>query len=625
MKKLVLACLLLAFAAAGVCPQTRPAKAGAAAGPDALGAKVDKLFARWDKPDSPGAAVIVARDGAVLYKHGYGIANLEYDIPITPATVFHVASVSKEFTAFAITLLAGQGKLSLDDDVRKYLPEVPDFGKKITIRHLIHHTSGLRDQWELLAMAGWRLDDVITKQHILKMVSHQKELNFAPGDEHVYCNTGYTLLAVIVERVTGQTFRQYTQENIFKPLGMANTHFHDDHEMIVKNRAYSYSSAEGGGFKLSALNYANVGATSLFTTVEDLAKWVHNFDDARVGGKAVIEQMYQQGVLNNGKPISYAFGLDIGAYRGLKRVAHSGGDAGYRSFIMWFPDEKFGVAVLSNLGNFDPGRLAQQVADLYLADKLAPEKAVSKPAAAAAVKLDPAIYDRYVGKYSVQNGPVIDILKESDRLFAQPAGGPKLELIPESETKFVVKDVGAEITFDAPESGKTNKLTVKNEGQSMPATRLETEAVKPAELAEYAGDYYSDELGTTYTIVVENGQLVAQHRRHNDIKLTATERDTFRGRQWFFQTVRFTRDKDNRVSGFRLTGSRVRNLRFDKHPSRSGRWAACGFKLTTLRTASYSQASPKGAVSSAVEHRSYKPGATGSNPVPPTRFAVSRH
>ena len=271
--------------------------------------KVDQLFSEWDKWDSPGAALAVIKDGSIIYKRGYGSANLEYNIAITPSTIFHVASVSKQFTAFAITMLAQEGKLALDDDVRKYLTEVPDFGKTITIRHLIHHTSGLRDQWELLAMAGWRLDDVITKQHILKMVRHQKELNFEPGEEYLYCNTGYTLLAEIVERVSGQSFREYTEANIFKPLGMTNTHFHDDHEMIVKNRAYSYAPDKDSGFRKSVLSFANVGATSLFTTVEDLAKWIQNFDDGRVGGAAVIEQMHERGILNNGGKLNYAFGL----------------------------------------------------------------------------------------------------------------------------------------------------------------------------------------------------------------------------------------------------------------------------------------------------------------------------
>jgi hypothetical protein len=460
-------------------------------------------------------------------------------------------------------MLASQGKLSLDDDIRKHLPEVPDFGKSITVRHLIHHTSGLRDQWELLAMAGWRLDDVITKEHILKMVRHEKELNFDPGHEHLYSNMGYTLLAVIVERVTGQTFRQYTQEKIFNPLGMTNTHFHDDHEMIVKNRAYSYAPAMGG-FKLAALNYANVGATSLFTTAEDLAKWIHNFDNGKVGGRQVIEQMYEQGVLNNGRKISYAFGLDIGKYRGLGRVAHSGGDAGYRSNVIWFPEQKFGVVVLSNLANLNPARLAQQVADIYLADKLAPEEAKPVIAERGAVKLDPTVLDAYVGKYQIESGMIVDISKENDRLYAQPAGGAKLELTPESETRFLQRANNIEITFDGKEKGKASSFVVRDGSNNMLAKRIESDPLRPADFAEYAGDYYSEELGTTYSMVVENEQLVARHRRHEDIKLTAVLKDSFQGNRWFFQRVQFTRDNENRITGFRLSGGRVRNMRFDK-------------------------------------------------------------
>ena len=531
---------------------------------DALAAKVDKLFGDVDKPDSPGAAIAIIKDGAVAYKRGYGIANLEYNVPITPTTVFHVASVSKQFTAFAVTLLANQGKLSLDDDIRKHLPEVSDFGKKITIRNLIHHTSGLRDQWELLAMGGWRLDDVITKEHILKMVRNQKELNFDPGQEHLYCNTGYTLLAVIVERVSGQSFPEFTAANIFKPLGMTNTHFHDDHQMIVKNRAYSYSPSNNG-FRLAALNYANVGATSLFTTAEDLARWVLNFEDKKVGGAPVIQQMQQTGVLNSGKQLDYAFGLSIGPYRGLNTVGHSGGDAGYRSFVFWFPEQRFGVVVLSNLGSFNPSRVARQIADIYLADKLLPDTVATKPPEPVAVKVNPAIFNSYTGKYLLDSWSMVTITKEGDKLFGQPDGQGKAEFIPLSETRFAIKDVGGELTFERDESGKIARFKLERPGQSQIANRVDTTPATAAQLEEFSGDYYSTELGTTYTLVVKEGQLIAQHRRHDDIKLTPLEGDRFRGSQWFFQRVQFTRDADKRVVGFRLTGGRVRNLRFDKH------------------------------------------------------------
>lgn len=534
---------------------------------DPLARKVDELFAAWDKPDSPGAAIAVIKDGAVVYKRGYGSANLEYNIPITATTVFHVASVSKQFTAFAVMLLASQGKLSLDDDIRKLLPEVPDFGKKITIRHLIHHTSGLRDQWTLLGMGGWRLDDVITKEHILKMVRHQKELNFDPGQEHLYSNTGYTLLAVIVERVSGQSFREYTEANIFKPLGMANTHFHDDHERIVKNRAYSYASAgPSGGFKLAALNYANVGATSLFTTAEDLTRWVANFEDKKIGGAAVIDQMQQVGVLNNGRQLGYAFGLSIGPYRGLKTVGHAGGDAAYRSFVFWFPEQRFGVVVLSNFGSLNPQTMAMRIADVYLADKLAPEAPRAAPVERAAVKVDPAIFDAYAGRYLAEGLGILTISREGDRLMGQPARESKAELIPQSETKFYVRQNNSEITFERDEKGKVVRFTMKIGSQTLTARRLDSPPATAEQLAQFAGDYYSPELGTVYSMVVKDGQLTAQHRRHDDIPMTEMEGDLFAGGTWFFQRVQFTRDNEKRVTGFRLTSGRVRNLRFEKMP-----------------------------------------------------------
>jgi CubicO group peptidase (beta-lactamase class C family) len=530
-------------------------------------AKVDQVFAEWNKPDSPGVALVVVKDGSVIYKKGYGIANLEYDIPVTPSTVFHVASVSKQFTAFAILMLAKQHKLSLDDDIHKYLPELPDYGKTITIRHLCHHISGLRDQWELLAMAGWRLDDVITKEQILKIVRHQKELNFDPGAEFLYSNTGFTLLAVIVERVTGQSFRQWTGDNIFKPLEMNSTHFHDDHEMIVKNRAYSYSPQKDGGYKLSALNYANVGATSLFTTVEDLAKWITNFEDMKVGGPAVIEQMTEQGVLNDGKKIDYAFGLSIGQYRGLKTVSHGGGDAGYRSYVLHFPDQKLGIAVLSNLGSVNPARLANHVADIYLADKLqTPTGRLAPSGPAEPAKVDPAVLKSYVGKYKGDSTPLFNVLLENQGLILDIGGAAKSPMIPRSESTFFARDFGGDVEFKKDETGRVTGLIAKSIDENTELARLDSTPLTNDQLREYVGDYYSDELGTVYTFVIKDGGLMAQHRRHDDIAITHLDGDSFSGSAWWFQTVKFSRDSSGKVNGFRLTGGRVRNVRFDRHP-----------------------------------------------------------
>jgi CubicO group peptidase (beta-lactamase class C family) len=326
-----------------------------------------------DSAITPGASIAVQRDGKLIYSKGFGYADLEYGIKNTPTTIFHIASVSKQFTAFAIAMLADQRKLSLNDDIRKYLPELHDFGDVITINHLVHHTSGLRDQWNLLMMAGWRLDDVITQKQIMRVISRQRDLNFKPGEEMLYCNTGFTLMAEIVSRVTGESFPEWTRKNIFEPLDMKNTLFYDDHEKIVKNRAYSYYETNGG-YKKSVLNYANVGATSLFTTVEDLNKWAVNFEKMEVGNQNVMKLMNQRFVLNKGDTINYAFGQSVDKYKGLNAYSHSGGDAGYRSYLLRFPDQHFSVAVFSNLASFNPGAIGYALADLYLAKDIKPEK-----------------------------------------------------------------------------------------------------------------------------------------------------------------------------------------------------------------------------------------------------------
>ncbi|MEQ1923657.1 MAG: serine hydrolase domain-containing protein, partial [Pyrinomonadaceae bacterium] len=285
--------------------------------------QVENLFEPWNKTNSPGVAVSIVKGGKVIYQKGFGVAVLENNVPITPKTIFQSASVSKQFTAFAILLLAQQGKLKLEDDVRKHLSEVPDFGKTITIRHLLNHTSGLRDQAELAAVAGVRLDDVLTQVQVLKIVQGQKELNFNPGEEMVYCNTGYTLLAEIVAKVSGKSFRQFTEENIFKPLEMNNTHFHDDYVMVVPYRASSYFQIGADRFIYLSSSNSHVGATNLMTTAEDFAKWLNNFESGKVGGKELIAQMRETGYLNNGNKTDYGAGFDLETYRGLKTISHA--------------------------------------------------------------------------------------------------------------------------------------------------------------------------------------------------------------------------------------------------------------------------------------------------------------
>jgi len=393
--------------------------------------QIDKLFETWNKTTLPGCALSVMKDGRIIYKRGYGMADLDHDVVITPSSVFHVASMSKQFTAASILLLAQEGKLALDDEVRKYIPELPDFGERITIRHLIHHTSGLRDQWDLLGLAGWRYSlDLITDEDILSVMARQKDLNYRPGDRHLYCNTGYTLLAQIVKRVSGQSFRAFTTARIFEPLGMKNTHFRDDHAEIVKGMAYGYVPS-ADTFKLSITNFDTVGATSLLTTVEDLVLWDENFYNPRVGGRQLINQMLERGKLNSGETIDYAFGLTHGKYKGLATVDHGGSDAGYRSDLLRFPDQHFSVACLCNL-SINPSQLTRQVADIYLAKDLKPEPA--KPEEPAA-KLTAAQLAAKVGIYYNPDGDVIRriILQNGSLRALQGVAGTGVELRPLSE------------------------------------------------------------------------------------------------------------------------------------------------------------------------------------------------
>ena len=544
---------------------------------DSLTSQVDSLFSKYGKSDSPGCAVALIKDGTVIYKQGYGMANLEYNVPITPSTIFHVASVSKQFTAFAILLLESDGKLSINDDIRKYLPDMPDFGKVITIRHLMNHTSGLRDQWDLAVAAGWRMDDVITQEQLLKLIMHQKDLNFAPGEEHLYCNSGYTLLAEIVTRVSGKPFVDFTQERIFKPLGMNDTHFHIDHEQIVKNRAYSYSDEGNGTYKISALNYANVGATSLFTTVEDMAKWNNNFDQYTVGGKPVVDKMQVKGVLNNGKEINYACGLVIDTYKGLRTVSHNGGDAGFRSQFKRFPDQHFSMVILSNHGSFDFS-IPDKIADLYLSDaikavttekeakEVKPATETEKPKQRNEISLDPAKLDSLVGDFELFPGFILTVSKEGNQLKCQATGQSKELLFPESEIEFFYKIVDAQISFKRDDKGVVNELVLHQNGQNLTGKRIEKFNPSLEELKQFVGMYYSDELQTFYTISLnKDNQLICSHQRHPDSLLILSKKDQMIANSSSHPIpMNFTRNEKSDITGLTIDTGRNRNLRFNK-------------------------------------------------------------
>ncbi|MEZ4918430.1 MAG: serine hydrolase domain-containing protein [Saprospiraceae bacterium] len=353
----------------------------AASGQGQLENLADSLFAEY-KLHTPGAAVAIVKDGKVVLQKGYGSANLEYKVPIQSNTVFHIASLSKQFTAYAIYLLAREGKISLEDEVRTYIPELPEYSFPIRIRHLLGHTSGLRDQWALLTLAGWRMDDVITTEQILKLVCRQESTNTAPGTYMAYSNTGYTLLAEIIERVSQQSFPDFVESQIFAPRGMTSSLFYADHNKLVSNRAYSYEKQEDAYFK-KKLNYSTVGATSMFTTVEDLARWSKFLIAPPTADKDLVQAFNSVSTFEDGSPVIWsaspgdtvyhAKGQLLYYHRGLRVISHGGHDAGFRSICTHFPDQQLSIIILSNDEHIGLFPLMLQFAEYFLAAEFEPE------------------------------------------------------------------------------------------------------------------------------------------------------------------------------------------------------------------------------------------------------------
>jgi CubicO group peptidase (beta-lactamase class C family) len=380
--------------------------------------KVDQLFLALDRPGSPGLAVAVVRDGEAVYQRGFGFADLEHGIPITPSTVFDIASVSKQFAGLAIAMLAQEGRIDLDADYREYLPEMPEYEHTVTVRHLVHHTSGIRDWSSALPIAGVRFEDIISFEDILTMARHMRDLNYTPGAEYSYTNTGYNLLAEIVARVTDEPFADWMAANVFGPLGMESTHFQAEYNMIVPNKACSYRADPGRGFQNATDNLTAMGSSSLYTTTEDLVRWVLNFEQGRVGGPEALELMLQQGVLNNGRIVDYAFGQGVGSYKGARTVSHGGSWAGFRTFLLRFPDQRFAVIALGNFSHFNSSATAYAIADIYLFPEGEAAERGTSDAGEPEIEVDRRILDDYAGTYRLGPGWLLTITHEDGRLMA---------------------------------------------------------------------------------------------------------------------------------------------------------------------------------------------------------------
>jgi CubicO group peptidase (beta-lactamase class C family) len=360
------------FCIAVLVAQLSPAIEAADLVTDEKNAAVDALFTKWNRAGSPGFVVGIFQDGEMLYGRGYGMANLEYDIPITTRSVFRTGSIGKQFTAMSIALLDEAGKLSLDDDIRKYLPEMPDLGTPVTIRHLVHQTSGMRDYLVLQGLASRVGDYYFTQEQALDLMSRQRGLNFQPGERYQYSNSNFTLLADIVTRASGMSLAEFARTNIFEPLGMNDSHVHDDRNRVVRNRASGYASLEDGGYRIDMTQLEIVGDGAVFTTLEDMAKWDQNYFENRLGkgSQDLLDTVLTPGRLNDGSEIEYAFGQFVDTYRGLRRIRHTGSYKGFRAANMMFPDQRVAIIILANTSDWNSYDMPENVADIYLAELL---------------------------------------------------------------------------------------------------------------------------------------------------------------------------------------------------------------------------------------------------------------
>ena len=519
--------------------------------------KVDAFLSQWDKKDMPGCAVGVVRDGRLVYKRGFGMANLDYDIPNTSSTLFNLASMSKQFTAMSIALLVQQGKLSLDDDIRKYLPEMPKYDETITIRHLIHHTSGIRDYEALIFFGGHGNDNAHSPKAILNMLARQKNITFKPGSKYQYSNSGYFLLGIIVERVSRKSLRAFAEENIFKPLGMKNTLFSDNRFEVVKNRAQGYRIGPDKSIRARSSLNDLVGDSGVLSTVEDLYLWDQNFYEPKVGNKELIELITTPGTFNNGEKMNYAFGFWRVEYRGLPVIEHSGNiQSGYRAKIFSFPEQKFTVIALSNNAAIFPGTIVTKLADIYLEGQLKPEAPrPKKPAETlpAAIALSEKEAQRYAGIYAhPESGRVFRLSVKDGKLINGGLLKSDTPVLPVSETRLLlVADAGVtELNPVFSNSGSISEIRILTKsGKPDVFVPVKPPLDSPQQLPDYAGTYYSDELNADYKISLQGSSLALWIGDSMETRLVPSYADFFTipGGE---VNLSFTRDARGKITGF---------------------------------------------------------------------------
>lgn len=526
--------------------------------------RIDAIFAEFDRKDSPGCALGIVQDGELAYFRGFGMADLENDLPITKFSAFEIASTSKQFTAACILLLAQRAQISLDDDIRSYLPDFPFYGEPIRISHLLYHTSGLRDYLPLRVMAGESHEDPMTQADAVALVSRQRGLNFKPGESFSYSNSNYLLLAEIVRIVSGLSLSKFADENMFKPLGMTGTCFIDDHRVLIKNRASSYLRLPDGRYGKYQRNSDDVGAAGIITTIPDLYRWDQNFYDPKVGGKDFLDRMLTCGRLNTGKVLDYAGGLFISEYRGLKTIHHAGFFLGFHCQLIRFPGQSLSVICISNLDTIHPAYLVEQVADICLFE----EQGSGRPVRQEPVSVSREVLHLLAATYhSPASGRFMEIFVDNDLLMME-AYGDIYELTPVSPSHFSIPAMAIEIKFTGEDAQPPQQVQVfADEVLFDTLAPIEVARYSPSELAEYTGYYLNEEIEAVFKLSVISGQLFVQRRGVLQELLKPGIKDAFRLAK---TGLNFSRSSDGKITGFALRGERVAELNFVRRETRYG-------------------------------------------------------
>ena len=540
--------LLTAFVIAAVSMITTTAEANPPAG------TIDSLLASWNREDAPGVAVLVQHHGRDVYKHCYGSASLEHALPITPETVFDLASVSKHLTAFSVLLLEKSGQIRLDDDIRRYLPELPDFCTQVKVSDLLYQSSGLWEFWSILNQySGFEARDYFSTDDVLRLISHQKEPTFPPGTKYSYSNTNYALLSVIVARVTGESFGDWTSANVFGPLGMTATHFQEDCTEIIPLVASAYERRGGMMHSARPMNVDIPGSAHAFTNLNDMSRWLDNFRTRKLGGEEVFSRMFTGGVLRNGDTIDYTAGLMAGEFRGVRVLQHSGQTGGYKTMIVYCPDEELGVVVMANERSISAYRLSHDILGLFVPEVEDEERegAIAQISRTTPIRLDQQALERFAGGYLLDpDSQLAGIYCDADLLVMSLKGGRKDYFFPISETEFEAYTGPLAVAFEVDAEGNVLSARVTVDGVVNTAIRIEDDRKAARTPDDKAGEYCSEALASVCEILVRDGQVLLSHRRYGEIPLHWVASDQFVG-SWGF--LEFTRSDEGTVDGFELT------------------------------------------------------------------------